>query len=266
MSSTRSSSVTSFILPPSTRGSMNVPRPTLVMRPGRPAAISRHRLTMTPCGRQWQWILFWSTRSLSANAEPMCAPDQCVTRPGPASPRCVTPRVFQSPIAQPCLRFRLHGWPVSAKLSRIAIEISSGQPESPMPARPTVAPSGMSFAASSAVMNFAIGYLLALRIGSAGRRTRRGGRALPCAPAALDARAPFRRMGLSLAPQAMRRSVEKRNRLTGCIFSQKGDACIGTGAQAPARRQQGSSGRVYRLEAASLIARGCRRPRRNGAA
>ena len=184
MSSTRSSVVTSFILPPSTRGSTNVPRPTLVMRPGRPAAISRHRLTMTPCGRQWQWILFSSTSLHSANAEPMCAPDQCVTRPGPASPRCVTPRVFQSPIAQPCFRFRLHGWPVSAKLSRMASEISSGQPERPMPARPTVAPSGMSFAASSAVMNFAIDYLLiwVQNVAVLCRRALAAG-ALPCASA-----------------------------------------------------------------------------------
>ena len=113
MSSQASSVVSGFMRPPSTRGSTKVPRPTLVIRPGRTAAISRNRLMMTPWGRQWHLIWPACTCSLSENAEPMCAADQLVTRPGPASPSTVTPRVFQSPMAQPCFRVRSHGCPVS---------------------------------------------------------------------------------------------------------------------------------------------------------
>ena len=50
--STRSSLVIAFMRPPSRRGSMNVSMPTVVMRPGRPAAISRYSTEITPCGKQ----------------------------------------------------------------------------------------------------------------------------------------------------------------------------------------------------------------------
>ena len=50
--STRSSVVIAFMRPPSRRGSMNVSMPTVVIRPGRPAAISRYSTEITPCGKQ----------------------------------------------------------------------------------------------------------------------------------------------------------------------------------------------------------------------
>ena len=54
----------------------------------------------------------------------------------------------QSPRAEPCFMLRLQGCPVSLKLSLIAQAMPSAQPERPIPATPTVAPSGMSLAAS----------------------------------------------------------------------------------------------------------------------
>ncbi len=50
--STRSSVVRSFCLPPVWRGSTYVPSPTWVTRPGRPAAISRISCDRTPCGNE----------------------------------------------------------------------------------------------------------------------------------------------------------------------------------------------------------------------
>ena len=51
-SSTRSSVVEAFCLPPVSRGSTYVPRPTCVTRPGRPAAISRVSWESTPWGNE----------------------------------------------------------------------------------------------------------------------------------------------------------------------------------------------------------------------
>ena len=49
--STSASVVRAFSRPPDWSGSMKVPRPTCVMQPGRPAAMSRNRWQITPWGK-----------------------------------------------------------------------------------------------------------------------------------------------------------------------------------------------------------------------
>ena len=72
--STRSSVVRAFCLPPVWRGSTYVPRPTWVRSPGRPAAISRISCERTPCGNEYDSISLASTSAPSRGSLPMLLP------------------------------------------------------------------------------------------------------------------------------------------------------------------------------------------------
>ena len=75
--STRSSVVRAFCLPPVWRGSTYVPRPTWVTSPGRPAAISRMSCESTPCGNEYDSISF----GLDERAEARLVADVAADRP-----------------------------------------------------------------------------------------------------------------------------------------------------------------------------------------
>ena len=92
---TRSSRVRLFILPPSSRGSMNVPSPTLVIVPGLCAAMSRNRWEITPSGKQYASMLFSIASRPSAGASPQCPPIARRTMPSPA--KWFRPRAARSP-------------------------------------------------------------------------------------------------------------------------------------------------------------------------
>ena len=82
--STRSSVVRAFCLPPVWRGSTYVPSPTCVTRPGRPAAISRISWLSTPCGNEYDSSSFASTSAPSRGSLPMLLP--IVRRISPGRP------------------------------------------------------------------------------------------------------------------------------------------------------------------------------------
>ena len=94
--STRSSLVIAFCLPPVWRGSTYVPSPTWVTSPGLPAAISRMSCESTPCGNEYDSSSFASTSSPSRGSLPMLLP--MVRRISPGSASCEKPRSAKSPI------------------------------------------------------------------------------------------------------------------------------------------------------------------------
>src|SRR5438270_10327608 len=109
--STRSSVVRRFCLPPVWRGSTYVPRPTCVISPGRPAAISRMSCESTPWGNEYASISFASTRAPSRGSLPMLLP--IVRRMSPGRPSCEKPRSAKSPMPTTRTVVRSRGLPSS---------------------------------------------------------------------------------------------------------------------------------------------------------
>ena len=109
--STRSSVVRAFCFPPVWRGSTYVPSPTCVIRPGRPAAISRMSCESTPCGNEYDSSSFCSTSAPRRGSLPMLLP--IVRRISPGSPSCEKPRSAKSPIPTTRTVVRSRGRPSS---------------------------------------------------------------------------------------------------------------------------------------------------------
>ena len=112
-SSTRSSVVAAFCLPPVWRGSTYVPRPTCVTSPGRPAAISRISCESTPWGNEYASISLASTSAPRRGSLPMLLPIVRRVRPGRAS--WEKPRSAKSPMPTTRTVVRSRGWPSAVK-------------------------------------------------------------------------------------------------------------------------------------------------------
>ncbi len=151
--STRSSVVAAFCLPPVWRGSTYVPRPTWVTSPGRPAAISRVSCERTPWGNEYDSISFASTSAPSRGSLPMLLP--IVRRISPGSPSCENPRSAKSPIPTMRTVVRSRGRPSAVKIAASSSMNRCGTAwPAPDPPISTVLPSRTSPTASRASTTF----------------------------------------------------------------------------------------------------------------
>ncbi len=111
MSSTKSSLALALCRPPSCRGSTKVWRPTRLIRPGLPAAISRVSWAITPCGRVYDSILL-SRASSTSGGESTSAPVMLRFNM-PGCRNLAAPFSLRSPMPTAWMMQRSRGAPIS---------------------------------------------------------------------------------------------------------------------------------------------------------